>query len=166
MSKTKTFALFGMLTLMSVGLACSSGVGEKTGASNTPAPAPKAPAAPTSPAAPTATIAGMTADTQQIFSNKCAMCHGQDAKGMKAAPNLFEVRAKHTSAEWEAYLKDPKIWEKDNTMPKIPLEPEQSKKLADWLAETTGKPGAKGESGEHDGGKDEKGGKTEGMKKS
>lgn len=147
MRKTKTIALTGMLALAGFGFACSSGVGEKgntnaakptTSATNTPAPT-NASTAPT-----TSAVAGLDAAGAATYTAKCAGCHGPDAKGTKGAPDIFAVKAKHTSAEWQAYLKDTKIWEKDNKMPVIPLDEAQLKQLGDWLAAETGKGGAPG----------------------
>jgi mono/diheme cytochrome c family protein len=165
LSKTKALTLTALLVLVSAFWACSSGVGEKSPAASNNANANK-PATPPATNAPTppagGQIAGMSADTQTIFSAKCAVCHGPDAKGGKAAPNILEVKDKHTSAEWEAYLKNTKIWEKDNRMPIIPLTDDERKKLADWLSTTTGKGGGPAEGDK----KDEKNEKTEGTKKS
>lgn len=168
MPKLKIVVLATAVALSGLSWACSgTGTeGNKPAAGNT-APAPATNQA--SNAAPTTTVSipGMSADTQQLFELKCALCHGKDAKGIKNAPNLLTVDDKHTSEEWVAYLNNPKIWDKDNNMPKIPLTPEEAKKLGDWLAATTGKNAAaddKGEKGEmHEKNeKSEKGEKSEG----
>jgi mono/diheme cytochrome c family protein len=167
LSNTKAVTLFAVLALASAVSACSSGdrAGAPANTSNAASPAKPANAptnaAPTTPE--TAAIAGMDAATEQAYGAKCAMCHGKDAKGKGNAPNLLEVRDKHTSDEWAAYLKNPKIWEKDNTMPPANLSADESKHVSDWLAATTGKAGAKGGSEDDKG---EKSGKTEGIKKS
>ena len=164
--KTKALALTAVLAFAGLGLACGSD--EK---SNPPANNANKPAAPptnTAPApAPTTEMAGMPADVATIFGARCAMCHGKDAKGQGKAPNLYEVKDKHTADEWVAYLKNPKIWEKDNTMPPVQNLPEaDAKKVADWLAVTTGKPGAKGDDDKGEKKDDKKNEKTEGVKKS
>jgi cytochrome c553 len=169
--KTKALALTAVLALAGIGIGCGSDEKPAPAANNANKPAaPATNTAPTNTApAPTAEVAGMPADVATICGARCAMCHGKDAKGMNKAPNLYEVKDKHTSDEWVAYLKNPKIWEKDNTMPPIKNLPDADmKKVADWLAVTTGKPGAKGEDekGEKGEKKDDKNGKTEGMKKS
>lgn len=87
----------------------------------------------------TAMLVAIPADVQPIFSAKCAMCHGQDAKGGPAAPNIWKVDEKHPSDEWVAYLKNTKIWEKDNKMPNIQATDDEYKKLGDWLATAAGK---------------------------
>ena len=124
MKKSKAIALTGMLALAGFGFACSSGVGEK-GNTNAPKPttsATNAPA-PTTPTAPAASaIAGLDAAGAKTYEAKCAGCHGPDAKGTKGAPDIFAVKDKHTSDEWQAYLTNTKIWEKDNKMPVIPLK--------------------------------------------
>ena len=166
--KTKALALTAMLAFAGFGLACSSD--EKPNAPANNANKPAAPATNTAPApapAPTTEMASMPADVATIFGAKCAMCHGKDAKGQGKFPNLYEVKDKHTSDEWVAYLKNPKIWEKDNTMPPVQNLPEaDAKKVADWLAVTTGKPGAKGDDDKGEKKDDKKNEKTEGMKKS
>jgi mono/diheme cytochrome c family protein len=165
LSKKKAVALTALLAFAGVGFACSSGVGEKTPPPANNAQAPPATTAPTNAAPPaTSQIAGMPADVQSVFAARCAMCHGQDAKGKGNAPNIFEVKDKHTADEWVAYLKNPKIWDKDNKMPPVAnLADADAKKIGEWLAMTTGKPGATGgEKGEKGEKKDEK---TEGTKK-
>jgi mono/diheme cytochrome c family protein len=164
--KTKALALTAVLAFAGLGLACGSD--EK---SNPPANNANKPAVPptnTAPApAPTTEMAGMPADVATIFGARCAMCHGKDAKGQGKAPNLYEVKDKHTADEWVAYLKNPKIWDKDNTMPPVQNLPEaDAKKVADWLAVTTGKPGAKGDDDKGEKKDDKKNEKTEGVKKS
>lgn len=151
--------------LASCTLACnSSGVGEKSGA-----PANNASASNTKPTnaapapAPTATVAGIPADVEPIFAAKCAMCHGKDAKGQGNAPNIFDVKDKHTSDQWAAYLKDPKSEDKDSKMPPVQLTPDESKKVSDWLAATTGKAGGAAPADAKD---EKKDAKSEGMKKS
>jgi len=162
LSKTKVIALSGLLALAAAGVACtSSGVGEKTASGNTNKPTTPAPTAttPTTPA-PTATVAGLEGPSAKTYEEKCSGCHGADAKGSKGAPSILEVKDSHSSAEWQAYLKNTKIWDKNNRMPVIPLDEAQLKQMGDWLAATTGK-GAKTETAAPD-----KGAKTEGAKKS
>ena len=169
--KTKALALTAVLAFAGLGLACGSD--EKSNAPANNANKPAAPPTNTAPAptpAPPTEMASMPADVATIFGARCAMCHGKDAKGQGKAPNLYEVKDKHTADEWVGYLKNPKIWDKDNTMPAVQNLPEADmKKVAEWLAMTTGKPGATGgeEKGEKkEDKKAEKNEKTEGVKKS
>ena len=163
--KTKALALTAVLAFAGLGLGCGSDEKPAPAANNANKPAPP-PTPPPAPAPPTE-MASMPADVATIFGARCAMCHGQDAKGKGKAPNLYEVKDKHTADEWVSYLKNPKIWDKDNTMPAPQNLPEADmKKVAEWLAMTTGKgagPAAdtKGEKKE-----DKKAEKTEGVKKS
>jgi mono/diheme cytochrome c family protein len=124
--------------LVVVALACAalawacSGPPERAAAPaeppTTPAPAPK-----------TAVLVDMPADVQPIFAKKCADCHGLDARGGPAAPNLRELDVKHTPDEWIAYLKDPRSRKK--LMPRIVATPDEYKILGEWLAEVTSKDG-------------------------
>jgi mono/diheme cytochrome c family protein len=93
----------------------------------------------TNAAAPTA-AASMTIpdNVKPIYTAKCAGCHGADAKGGPAAPDIFKVKDKHTADEWVSYLKNPKIWEKDNKMPAVKGTDDELKKVGDWLATATG----------------------------
>ena len=164
--KTKALVLTAMFALAGLGIGCGSDEKPAPAANNANKPATP-PVVNTAPATPTTDVAAMPADVATVFGARCAMCHGKDAKGQGKNPNLYEVKDKHTSDEWVAYLKNPKIWDKDNTMPPITNLPEADmKKVADWLAVTTGKgagPAAdtKGEKKE-----DKKEEKTEGVKKS
>lgn len=164
MNRTKTVALTGLLALAGVGFACTSNQPAATNAANANKPAATAPAptTATAPTTPTAAVSGLEGAGLQAFNAKCSGCHGPDANGTKAAPGIVGKHEAHTSAEWQAYLKNPKIWEKDNSMPAVKLTDEESKLLGDWLAAVTGKGGAK--SDEHEG--KEKAEKSEGVKKS
>jgi mono/diheme cytochrome c family protein len=90
-------------------------------------------------AAPTA-AASMTIpdDVKPLYTAKCAGCHGADAKGGAAAPDIFKVRDKHTADEWAAYLKNPKSVEKDSKMPPVKGTDDELKKVGAWLATATG----------------------------
>jgi mono/diheme cytochrome c family protein len=138
LSKTKASALTLVFACSGLLAACAGD------APKTPPPANNAAAPVTNTAKPAdpkpveMKVAGMPADTQPIFAAKCATCHGPDATGKPPAPNILQVKDKHPADVWEKYLEDPKSLEKDSKMPKIPLTPEERKKLAEWLAVTTG----------------------------
>ena len=140
MSKTTAAALTLTFACSSLLAACA-GDAPKTPppppANNAAAPASNANKAPAAPAAEMK-VAGMPADAQPIFAAKCAVCHGPDATGKPPAPNIFEVKDKHTPEEWVKYFENPKAFEKDSKMPPVKLTPDEAKKLADWLAATTG----------------------------
>lgn len=160
MHTSKAITVAAFLALFGLSLACSPAEGDKNAkpATNTAAPAT---ANTNAPAPEVVKVAGMPDDVQPIFAAKCKMCHGADAKGSKNAPNLFEVKDKHTAEQWVSYLKNPKIFDKDNNMPTIPLTEPEAKQLASWLAVTVGASGTatsddkggaadKGEKGEKD----------------
>ena len=135
--RTKTLVPMLAVAAMLVGSACSSPTTPTNASNATNKPVNAAPVnANVAPAI--AALPGMDEATHAAFKAKCALCHGQDAKGSGKAPNLFAVKDKHTPEQWEGYLKDPRSLEKDNTMPIIPLEDDQRKLLAAWLAKTTG----------------------------
>jgi mono/diheme cytochrome c family protein len=122
---------------MLVGAACSNPSAPTNVSNATNKPVNAAPV--NSNAAPAiAALPGMDETTHAAFKAKCALCHGQDGKGSGKAPNLFGVKEKHSADEWEAYLKNPRTFEKGNKMPALPLEDGQRKLLAEWLAKTTG----------------------------
>jgi len=137
LSKIKLITLASVLVLGGLACACTPAADESKNAKPATNTAPAAVNA--NKPAEVAKVEGMPDDVQPIFAAKCKMCHGADAKGFKAAPNILEVKDKHTSAEWVSYLKNPKIWDKDNTMPAPVLTEDEAKKLGDWLAATTGK---------------------------
>jgi mono/diheme cytochrome c family protein len=80
----------------------------------------------------------LPADVQPLFTAKCSACHGPDATGGPAAPNIFKVKDKHTADQWIAYLKNPKSLEKNSKMPPVKATEEEYKKLGAWLATATG----------------------------
>jgi mono/diheme cytochrome c family protein len=80
----------------------------------------------------------MPAEVATLFGSKCSVCHGADARGGPAAPNLFAEDDKHTAAEWESYLKNTKVFNPKNRMPVVPLSDEERKTLAAWLATAVG----------------------------
>jgi mono/diheme cytochrome c family protein len=149
--------------------ACSQTSENTNGATNktTNAPAVNTNTAATSNTnAGTGVVVDIPADVQPIYAAKCAGCHGQDGKGNKVAPSVLEIADKHTADEWAAYLKDTKIWEKDNKMPVVKLTDEELKTLSAWIASNSGKaPSAGTSTGEKDD-KSEKGGKGEKSEKS
>lgn len=144
MDKKKLAALSVVLGLSGLLWACGNAPetpkNTNAAAKNAAPPANKPETPPT-----TAAVAGMPDDVAAIFSKTCGGCHGPDAKGTKIAPNIFEVKEKHTAEEWLSYLRNPKIFEQDNTMGAISektLADPEAKKVAEWLAVTTGKGGA------------------------
>ncbi len=163
MSKQKVIMLIVPFVLASCTLACnSSGVGEKSGApANNASASNTKPTNAATPAPTTPVAAGIPADVEPIFAAKCAMCHGKDAKGQGNAPSIFDVKDKHTSEQWAAYLKDPKSEDKDSKMPPVQLSADESKKVSDWLAATTGKAGGAAPAPADE----KKDAKSEGMKK-
>jgi mono/diheme cytochrome c family protein len=150
LTTSKVIALSALLTVAGIGWACGSSEGDKNAKPAMTNAAPAANANANTNAAAPVMVAGMAADVQPIFAAKCKMCHGPEAKGSGKAPNLFEVKDKHTAAEWATYLRNTKVFDKDNTMPKIPLTDDEVTKLSEWLAATTGKGGA--EAGDDKGG--------------
>jgi mono/diheme cytochrome c family protein len=94
-------------------------------------------------AASTATASAIPADVQPLFTSKCSACHGADATGGPAAPNIFKVKDRHTPEQWAAYLKNPKSLEKNSRMPPVNATEEEYKKLGAWLATATGGGAAK-----------------------
>lgn len=135
--RTKTLVPMLAFAATLVGAACSNPPAPTNVSNTTNKPVNAAPAN-TNAAPAIAALPGMDEATHAAFKAKCALCHGQDGKGSGKAPNLFEVKEKRPADQWEAYLKDPKTFEKDITMPVIPLEDGQRKLLAEWLAKTTG----------------------------
>jgi mono/diheme cytochrome c family protein len=140
------------LTVVSLaGLMWACG-GAETPTNNAPAPATnKAAPAPANNANANAAApagdsshAAMTipADLKPLYTAKCAGCHGNDAMGGPAAPNIFTVKDKHTADEWTGYLKNPKSLEKESKMPPVVGTDDELKKLGAWLATATGHPAA------------------------
>ena len=137
----KLVSLVAALSIPALGGACAGPAGGGNEASVPPdGAANSSPAAAAKPSA--AILVDMPADVEPIFASKCAVCHGRDARGGPVAPNIFEIEEKHTSKEWVAYLRDPKIWDKQ--MPPIQATHEEYTKLGDWLASVTGKASDKG----------------------
>ncbi|MBK6315205.1 MAG: cytochrome c [Blastocatellia bacterium] len=135
--RTRTLSLVFAMAAAVAGVACSNPTTPTNVSNVTNKPVNAAPAN-TNAAPAIAALPGMDEATHAAFKAKCALCHGQDGKGSGKAPNLFTVKDKHTPEQWEGYLKNPRSLEKDNTMPIIPLEDDQRKLLAAWLAKTTG----------------------------
>jgi mono/diheme cytochrome c family protein len=117
----------------------------REGARNQPAaPASPTAAAPAlSPSQETALLADLPVDVQPIFVTKCAECHGLDARGGPAAPNILELDEKHTPEQWIAYLKNPQS--RNKKMPRIVATQEEYRVLGEWLAITTAKASGAGE---------------------
>jgi mono/diheme cytochrome c family protein len=119
-------------------VACSDGVGPGGQAGAPSSPPAAAPALP--PPQETAEVSDLPAGVRSIFVTKCSECHGRDARGGPAAPNILELDEKHAPEQWIAYLKNPGIWNKK--MPKIAATEDEFRVLGEWLS--TAAAGAKG----------------------
>lgn len=135
--RTRSLVLVNALALVFVAGACSKSTPTSNVSNVSNKPSNAAPA--NANAAPViAALPGMDEATHAVFKAKCTLCHGQDGKGSGKAPDLFAVTDKHSADEWEAYLEDPKTFDKKNKMPALPMEADQRKLMAAWLAKTIG----------------------------
>ena len=60
---------------------------------------------------------------EQVFGQKCAMCHVVNGKGGKIGPELTKISAKMKEKELKAKLEDPKKTNPNSSMPSFKTLP-------------------------------------------
>lgn len=75
------------------------------------------------------TVSAQAAENgEQIFAQKCAMCHAVNGKGGKVGPELTKVSAKLKEKDIKAKLEDPKKSNPNSSMPSFKSLPKADMK--------------------------------------